>query len=397
MSFDTRDLGVREMSKLDDAKLLYLSLFCRFAHAYLRQKPRRHSNEQTASSLKVIARYGRPGGITNGAIHNASALQSLGYDVERVDVSSAILNPLRRVSCSDGDAFVFHCDGTQFPLYAWALRGNFRNGRMIGYFAWELADPPEHWPRYDDLLDEIWTPSTFSARSLAKRYDCPIRVVPHVVSNDGAPRSWRKGRETLTFLTTADARSSLARENPRAVVAAFRQAFSKETDVALVVKLQINKPNSELKKLISEVGADARIRVIRDTLARSEIDELFAKSHVYVSLHRAEGFGLPLLEARTFGLATIATKWSGNLDFMSAGDSILIPCTLARMWDEGGVYGEVTWADPDVVAAASSMRRFYEHPAYLEKIAQAGWEASRSERQLAGLARALNPMETASG
>ena len=375
----------------DDLKLLYLSAFCRFAHAYLRKRPRLKMGQSFfAPSIKIVARYRRAGGITNGAIHNALALQSLGYNVERVDVSSAIRNPLKSIVCSDGGSFIFHCDGAQFPLFAWALRRNFGHGQMIGYFAWELADPPVAWPKYDDLWDEIWTPSAFAAQSLAKRFECPVRVVPHVVVNDGVPRSWRKGEEPLTFLTMGDTRSSLARKNPRAVVAAFQQAFPNETDVGLVVKLQVNRSTAELHNLIAAIGNDQRIRVVRETLARSEIDRLFTSSHVYVSMHRAEGFGLPLLEARTFGLATIATAWSGNLDFMTAQDSILIPYELVRMWDEGGVYGEVTWAEPDVGAAASAMRRFYEDPSYMAQIAKAGWEASRPEAQLARFAKAVS-------
>lgn len=389
MLLGTRGSDVKTMPVRDAVRLLYLSLFCPLASAYLGNKPRRKLNQRVPSSVKIIARYSRPGGIANGAIHNALALQSLGYDVERVDVSSAIRNPLRRIMCSEGGSFVFHCDAAQFPLFAWPLRRNFTNGRMIGYFAWELADPPTDWPKYDDLWDEIWTPSTFAAQSLAKRYDCPIRVVPHVVMNEGTPRLWRKGQEPLTFLTMADARSSLVRKNPRAVVAAFRQAFPEETDVALVVKLQISRSNSELENLFTEIGGDQRIRVIQETLERSDIDRLFTNSHVYVSLHRAEGFGLPILEARTFGLATIATAYSGNLDFMTPEDSILIPYKLITMWDEGGVYGQVTWADPHVAAAAGAMRRLYENPALLAEIATAGWQASQPERQLANFARAL--------
>ncbi len=78
------------------------------------------------------------------------------------------------------------------------------------------------------------------------------------------------------------------------------------------------------------------------------MDSLFENSHVYVSLHRAEGFGLPLLEARAMGLATIATAYSGNLDFMSSSDSVLVPFNLITMEDDGGVYGRATWADPNV-------------------------------------------------
>lgn len=389
VSVGARSLYVKAMPIRDAVRALYLSLFCRLASAYLRNKPRNKLNLQVPPSVKIIARYSRPGGITNGAIHNALALQSLGYNVERVDVSPAIRNPLHRITCTDGGPFIFHCDAAQFLLFAWSLRRNFKNGRMIGYFAWELAAPPTAWPKYDDFWDEIWTPSTFSAQSLAKHYDCPIRVVPHVVMNEGTPRLWRKGQEPLTFLTMADARSSFVRKNPRAVIAAFRQAFPKETDVALVVKLQTSRSSSELENIFTEIGGDQRIRVIQETLERSDINRLFTSCHVYVSLHRAEGFGLPILEARTFGLATIATAYSGNLDFMTPRDSILIPYKPITMWDEGGVYGQVTWADPDVSAAADAMRSLYELPALLAEIATFGWQASRPEEQLAAFAKSL--------
>ena len=77
---------------------------------------------------------------------------------------------------------------------------------------------------------------------------------------------------------------------------------------------------------------DSRIKVLMKTLSREEIDELITKSHVFVSLHRAEGFSLPLLEARMAGLATIATAWSGNMDFMNENDSILVPARLVEMF-----------------------------------------------------------------
>lgn len=370
------------------AKSSYLLVFNALACHILRRKKRRVSNEPS-HAIKVICRYGGQGGITNGAVHNGVALELLGYKVERIDVSSAMKNPFKRVASSDGGHFIFHCAAPQFLLLAWPLRRVFRTGKVIGYFAWELADPPKNWPKYEGLWDEIWTPSIFSAQSLAKLYDCPIRVVPHVVLNECVPRMWRKGEEPLTFLTMADARSSLARKNPHAVVAAFRSAFPHESDVSLVIKLQIKRPTSEVERLFAIIGGDPRIRIIQKTMSRPDVDQLLRDAHVYVSLHRAEGFGLPLLEARLFGLATIATAWSANLDFMTAEDSVLIPYELVKMQDEGGVYGEVTWAEPDLAAAASAMRRFYEDQAYLARITKSGWEASRPEKQLARFAAAL--------
>lgn len=371
------------------AKALYLSAFTRLAYRAMRRKQGVPANQRSAGSIKIVCRYGLKNGLANGAVYNGLALETLGYEVEQPDVTSALRNPFKRLFCKQGGLFVFHCAAPQFLLLAWPLRRLLRGGKLIGYFAWELAEPPGDWPKYEDLWDEIWTPSRFSAQSLAKLYDCPIRVVPHVLLKKGSPREWRKGDEPLTFLTMADARSSLARKNPRAVVAAFRRAFPGEWDVALVIKLQANPSSEEVSTLLAETEGDPRIRVIQETMTRAEVDGLFLGAQVYVSLHRAEGFGLPLLEARLSGLATLATAWSGNLDFMSEEDSVLIPCELATMRDEGGVYGDVTWAEPDVDAAAAAMRRFYEDPAYLARIAMAGWEASSPDRQLARLAEAL--------
>ena len=370
-------------------KSTYLSLFDRLANRQLAGKPRIKADSSIEPSIKVIARYGRSGGITNGAIHNATALRSIGYEVDLVDISSGIRNPLKSIDCSPGGRWIFHCDAAQFLLFAWPLRRNFRPGRIIGYFAWELAAPPSDWPNREVLWDEIWTPSRFAAESLAKHYQCPIYVVPHVVLKSGKPRIWRKGNEVLTFLTMADQRSSLVRKNPRAVVSAFQQAFPTERDVALTVKVrQTNRPSKELELLISQIAGDGRIRLITDSLDRNEVDLLLEKSHVYVSLHRAEGFGLPLLEARTSGISTIATAYSGNLDFMTSNDSVLVPFDLVTMTDDDGVYGTVTWAEPDISAAAAAMRRFYESPDFLFEIANNGFNASRQEVQIARFAEA---------
>ena len=111
-------------------------------------------------------------------------------------------------------------------------------------------------------------------------------------------------------------------------------------------------------------------------MSREEVDSLLLEAHALVSLHRAEGFGLPLLEAQTFGLATITTAWSGNMDFTTKETSLLVPCTLTTTHDVGNVYGDVTWAEPDIKSAAASMRKLYDDPGEFARIATAGWQAS---------------------
>ena len=55
---------------------------------------------------------------------------------------------------------------------------------------------------------------------------------------------------------------------------------------------------------------------------------LTALSDCYVSLHRAEGFGLGLAEAMALGRPVIATGYSGNLDFMTDENGYLVPYGL---------------------------------------------------------------------
>ena len=146
------------------AQANYLTLFSKVASSRLRREPRVKCGSPIDNSIRVIARYQRSGGITNGALHNLAALRAANYSADPVDVSDAIRNPLRHVPCPPGGIWVFHCDATQFPLFAWPLRREFRCRKAVGYFAWELAAPPERWPNQHVAWDEEWTPSHFAAQ-----------------------------------------------------------------------------------------------------------------------------------------------------------------------------------------------------------------------------------------
>ncbi len=372
------------------AKGLYFSIFNRIALSKL-QRPSPAALPLTLDTpINIVCRFAVQNGLTNGANYHAIAFERLGYKVRKVDISSAIRNPFKQIDCPKDGIFIFHCAAPEFLQLAWPLRKVLKNQRRIGYFAWELPDPPAGWPVYTGIWDEIWTPSRFAALGLGKLYADPIRVVPHVRMDRGpSPRQWHADQEPLCFLTMADARSGLTRKNPAAVVAAFQKAFSKEDNARLVVKLQGQSTIPEIAQFIESVAGDDRIHLIRETLTRAEIEKIMTDAHVYVSLHRAEGFGLPLLEARIAGLATIATAWSGNMDFMSPENALLVPYQLVTMKDQSGIYGTVTWADPDIDATAKAMRQLYENPRFFDAIAKAGWETCAPDHQQAIYAKAL--------
>jgi hypothetical protein len=333
-------------------------------------------------TIKIVCRYAVANGIANGALYQAETLRHLGYEVDIVDVSAAMKRPWLTVSASPGGLFIFHCAGAELPLLAWPLRQVLGTGHSVGYFAWESASPPRGWDIAAPLVDEVWTPSHFSAATLAQVFPVPIVVAPHVVRPRGTPREWRRGTMPLTFLTMADSRSSFARKNPLGAIAAFREAFPHEPDVRLVVKLKLHSAHDMAAQIAELARNDPRIVLISTTLSPGEVDALFLSAHAFVSLHRAEGFGLPLLEAMGLGLATIATGWSGNTEFMNDDNSLLVDYQVVTEHDEGGVYGTVTWANPDTSSAAAHMRRLYDDPQWMAALIERSRRDTDFDRQL---------------
>ena len=82
-----------------------------------------------------------------------------------------------------------------------------------------------------------------------------------------------------------------------------------------------------------------------------------------MSLHRAEGFGLAMAEAMWLGKPVIATGYSGNLDFMTAENSLLVDYQLVPIGRGRRPYpADGEWADPDIEHAASLMRQVFDDP-----------------------------------
>ncbi len=90
---------------------------------------------------------------------------------------------------------------------------------------------------------------------------------------------------------------------------------------------------------------------------------LLAACDCYVSLHRAEGLGLSLADAMALGKPVIATRYSGNLDFMDDDNSFLVPFTYDVVPEGTPAYPEgARWAAPDLDEAAAAMQRLAADP-----------------------------------
>ncbi|MBQ4856519.1 glycosyltransferase family 4 protein [Rhodanobacter sp. B2A1Ga4] len=249
------------------------------------------------------------------------------------------------------------------------------NRYTIACWFWELETFPDEWLPALSLVDEVMVSSSFIAGMIEPVTDKPILHVPLPVGeieDSGLERAdFGLDAAAFIFLNSFDFNSFLSRKNPFAAIDAFRLAFSDDRmDVRLLIKSSNGYRHPEcLRELLRVAVSDPRIIVRDDVIDRSDMQALQRCVDAYVSLHRAEGFGLGLAESMRLGKPVIATAWSGNMEYMTPDNSCLVDYRLVPV-NEGEYlhHAGQRWAEPDVDHAAVQMRRLVEDREYAAKI-----------------------------
>jgi glycosyltransferase involved in cell wall biosynthesis len=267
------------------------------------------------------------------------------------------LSPPRRIA-------LMHVNADQTPLLGRLIDPHrFDGAYRIGYWAWEIEQFPDIWASSFDLVEEIWTPSEFVADAIRRKTTKPVHVVPHPAVNGavGAPDRKRFGipEDALAVYANLDLNSYLERKNPFAAIRAFRTAFPDKADGAvLVLKAHGGKHVEAARRALkSAVGDAPNIILIDRVLSPGELADLHASADIYLSLHRAEGFGLGIAEFMALGKPVVVTGYSGNMQYTDETCARLVRYRLVEIGD--GEYPHsagARWADPDVEDAAAALK-----------------------------------------
>jgi GT2 family glycosyltransferase/glycosyltransferase involved in cell wall biosynthesis len=283
------------------------------------------------------------------------------------------------------------------PRFARCYGADLLNGCYnVGYWLWELPSFRGDWHHLYNYADEIWTPSEFCRDVLRQATLLPITRVPLVVEGLEKKVAWSREHfqfpnGVFVFGFVFDIASYMERKNPLCLVDAFRREFGDSRDVLLCLKYYNSSHDRTNLRLLEEAISGApNIRAFGDLMDESELVSLENAMDCVVSPHRSEGFGLTLAEAMYLGKPVIATRYSGNLDFMRDGNSYLLDCTLTSLRRDVGPYraGNV-WAEPSVAHLRRLLREVFEDAEGRRRKAEKAAEDIRSQFSAAAVGRAM--------
>jgi glycosyltransferase involved in cell wall biosynthesis len=320
------------------------------------------------------------------------------------DYSSIIGERYQLTERTDADVIILHCLPYQIAGFVRHFPELTRK-HLIGYCVWETDKLPELFKASIPHLEEIWTCSEY-CREVFARYHPKVFRIPHIIERDITYSQRDRGVVKLVLGYEEGACYFLSmgswadpRKNLEALARAFARVSGRMPDARLILKVAPGERPPDL---------DPHIICTDSYFSETQLNALYDLSFACISPHHSEGWGLTLSDAMLFGKPVAAVGYSGNLEFMTADNSVFLDYeeTHVQPKDLSPLFSpEMKWAYPNEESMGEKMLWLYEHrgSAELEElVTRARASVARFSRQaiaplvwerLAALEQSAAPME----
>ncbi len=334
------------------------------------------------NKIAAIGHFSGQLGIGEASRRLLTLLDHVGYEIHtanfRLDRSASLpTKRWKRMGRGSGYNTLITCVNADLTglayLNAYLRLGNLQALRHVGFWSWELENFSSAFDPAVNIVDEIWTVSEFAKQSIEKRsnsrnvkaFDLPLPE-----NRLTKPNTFKRSTSrSMTVLVTYDASSGEHRKNPSSAVKAYLAAFSELDGCNLVVKVaNARRLDQELRVIEKIVSHRTDVTIITKNLSPTEYSHLIDSTDVMLSLHRAEGLGLNLIDAMSLGKVVVATGYSGNMEYMNDTNSVPIKYELTPISIYANVPLNSFWATPSVEHAAAELRSLRNNPNLRDEI-----------------------------
>ncbi|GAB4389150.1 MAG: hypothetical protein Kow0025_12740 [Thermodesulfovibrionales bacterium] len=339
------------------------------------------------------------GGYGNALRNYLLGLKKIGFPVRAIshgpehrdDLGEDLVSQMQELTRADVGRRAVGVVHYEPPIFE---RLSYRNiTRRIGYTVFETDRLPSTWVRPCNTMDEIWVPSRFNVETFSMSGVRPdkLRIIPHSVDTgffrpigETFPIPGRRGFVFL-YVSVFDWRKGFD-----LLAEAYFNEFTSRDDTTLVLKVAADRPDrGDLKRLILDIFGEKvdlgnpgapHFVVMDEPITMSGLRRLYNTCDLYISTERANGWGMPCMEAMAMGKPAAAINWGGCTEFMTAENSALINTTGRmvpvdpRLVREKPSYEGHLWADVSVDEVRRVMRTAYENRDWLRRIAGKGRE-----------------------
>lgn len=244
-------------------------------------------------------------------------------------------------------------------------------GPRIIYTVWESTRLPEDWIAPLKEADQVWTPSRWGAAVMARNginaenlHVIPEGVDSKIFNPATPPTDVLAAHGGYKFLHIGRFED---RKGTSRLIRAFDEEFGPRDDALLV--LACHNPHQDGFDIGEELRAlnleNPEKLVFIPPVARHDVlAGLYTACDAFVAPSRAEGWGLPIIEAMACDLPVIVTGHSAPLDFLGPEafriSSTMTSITTPYFQSSDGDLG--MWAEPDRAHLRRLMRAVHDDP-----------------------------------